>query len=438
MSEAHTGNPALNIGISIGLLIASALFVGGEYALVSMRRARLESLAKKGSPSAKRLLKISENLSPFIAGTQVGITMVGIAMGSITEPYVSGLLEQQFSMLNKTLVSVVSFVLVLFCLVVVGELVPKYLALKHPERFAAVTHRALQLFVRVFKPVIWLAQTASQFILKPLGIDIKETGKESVAREELLMIVQATGSDGVLEKEHANMVTRALRLDMLAARDVMVHRLDIQWLDIDLAGSDLLNRINKIRHTRIPVCRGDVDDIVGIVYLVDVLRLVQTNEFKLDKIVRPFIAIPENLPIERIITTMRDEKTQILIVMDEYGGTSGLISLEDVVEEVFGEMEDGPESERQPVEVHASGRVSAKAELRLDELISKLGLDPQLDESTETLANIIVNGLERIPRPGDTYETSLGLMRVENMARRRITRVGIQLKPSLLASGSEG
>jgi putative hemolysin len=301
-----------------------------------------------------------------------------------------------------------------------------------------MAYRPLDVFISVCKPIISLATFTSQLILKPMGINVKDTGKETIERDELLTILQMTSTDGVLEKEHANMVTRALRLDMLAARDVMVHRLDIQWLDIDLAGSELLTRINKIRHTRIPVCRGDVDDIVGIVYLVDVLRLVQTNEFKLDKIVRPFIAIPENLPIERIITTMRDEKTQILIVMDEYGGTSGLISLEDVVEEVFGEMEDGPESERQPVEVHASGRVSAKAELRLDELISRLGLDPQLDESTETLANMIVNGLERIPRPGDTIESSIGLMRVENMARRRITRVGIQLKPSLLGSGSEG
>ena len=438
MSEAPSGHPAVNIGISIALVVASALFVGGEYALVAMRRGRIEPLARKGNKSAKRLLRILDDMSPFIAGTQVGITIVGIAMGTITEPFVAYHLGQLFSFLDPTLVSFCSFIIVLFALVVLGELVPKYIALKKPEQFMFMAYRPLDVFISVCKPIISLATFTSQLILKPMGINVKDTGKETIERDELLTILQMTSTDGVLEKEHANMVTRALRLDMLAARDVMVHRLDIQWLDIDLAGSELLTRINKIRHTRIPVCRGDVDDIVGIVYLVDVLRLVQTNEFKLDKIVRPFIAIPENLPIERIITTMRDEKTQILIVMDEYGGTSGLISLEDVVEEVFGEMEDGPESERQPVEVHASGRVSAKAELRLDELISRLGLDPQLDESTETLANMIVNGLERIPRPGDTIESSIGLMRVENMARRRITRVGIQLKPSLLGSGSEG
>ncbi len=428
MSDPAPGSPLTNTLISIALVVGSALFVGGEYALVAMRRGRIEPMAKRGNRAAKRLLKIMDDMSPFIAGTQVGITMIGIAMGSITEPFVAHLLAEQFKFIDPKFVSIASFILVLFALVVLGELVPKYIALKKPEQFMYLAYRPLDVFVAVCKPVIWLATVTSQLMLKPLGINIKETGKETIEREELLMMVQSTGSDGTLEKEHADLVTRALKLDMLASRDIMVHRLDIQWLDVDLDHSELIARVNKIRHTRIPVCRGDIDDIVGIAYLVDILRSFQQKDFSLEKIVRPIVAIPENLPIERIIQTMRDEKTQILIVMDEYGGTSGLISLEDVVEEVFGELEDGPESERPPVEQHPGGRISARAELRLDELVSRLGLDPELADTTETLANIIVQELERIPRPGDLVETSIGTLRVENMARRRITRVGVQLK----------
>ena len=246
MSEAPSGHPAVNIGISIALVVASALFVGGEYALVAMRRGRIEPLARKGNKSAKRLLRILDDMSPFIAGTQVGITIVGIAMGTITEPFVAYHLGQLFSFLDPALVSFCSFIIVLFALVVLGELVPKYIALKKPEQFMFMAYRPLDVFISVCKPIISLATFTSQLILKPMGINVKDTGKETIERDELLTILQMTSTDGVLEKEHANMVTRALRLDMLAARDVMVHRLDIQWLDIDL-GLSISKRQMKVR-----------------------------------------------------------------------------------------------------------------------------------------------------------------------------------------------
>ncbi len=420
-----------NIAIALLLLVGSAFFVGGEYSLVSVRRSKLESMAKKGSQSAKEILKISDNVSPFIAGTQIGITMIGVAMGSFTEPFVTDLLTKKFSGLPHNISTIISFILVLFVLVILGELIPKYIALKFPERFIFATYRPLRLFVKLFSVIIWFAQACSQLLLKPFKINIKETGKESIGKEELVMMIQATSSEGVLEKAHADLVSRALRMDALAARDIMVHRLDIKWLDVDLSLQEVLSKMAQIRYSRVPVCRGDIDDIVGIVYTVDLLRAYTNSDFDLEKLARPFVAIPENLPMERIVQTMRESNSQIVIVLDEYGGTSGLISLEDVVEEVFGELQDGPESERPPIEVLPNGRVSARAEVRFDELVNKLGLNIEIGDRTESLANMIVEKLERIPRPGDSIETEIGLMRVENMARRRITRVGIIIDPKL-------
>ncbi len=431
--EPPSAGTGANILVSILLLVGSAFFVGSEYSLVSLRRARVEALAKKGSKSAKEVLKVSDNISPFIAGTQIGITMIGVAMGSFTEPFVTNILTKQFGMLDRTVTQVISFALVLFFLVVLGELIPKYLALKHPERFIFITYRPLKVFVKLFSAIIWCAQGLSQILLKPFKVDIHETGKETIAKEELVMMVQATGSEGVLEKAHADLVSRALRMDALVARDIMVHRLDIKWLDIDLSMQEVLTRMAQIRYSRVPVCRGDVDDVVGIVYTVDLLRAYAQSEFDLEKLARPFVAIPENLPMERIVQTMRENNTQIVIVLDEYGGTSGLISLEDVVEEVFGELQDSPEFERQPIEVLPNGRVSARAEVRYDELVNRLGLGLDITDKTDSLANMIVEKLERIPRPGDMVETDLGTLRVENMARRRITRVGVVIKPQLLA-----
>ncbi|HLO97786.1 MAG TPA: hemolysin family protein, partial [Fimbriimonas sp.] len=394
-----------NIAVGIVLLVFSAFFVGGEYAVVSMRRSRLEGMAKRGNNSAKALLKISENLSNFIAGTQVGITMVGVAMGSITEPFVTHQLMRVLPGIDQGVGQLLSFILVLFFLVVLGELVPKYIALKHPERFMMYTYRPLGWFVWLFRVVIWLAQVLSQIILKPLKIDIKEAGKETVAKEELIMMIQATSSEGILEKAHADLVSRALQLDALVARDIMVHRLDIKWLDVDCTPQEVLARIGNMRYSRVPVCRGDIDDIVGIAYMVDLLKAINSSDFDLEKLARPFVAIPENLPMERIVQTMREQKSQVVIVLDEYGGTSGLISLEDVVEEVFGELEDGPESERPPIDIDANGRISARAETRFDELVARLGLDVDTSDRKESLANIIVDTLGRIPRPGDSVDT---------------------------------
>jgi len=172
--------------------------------------------------------------------------------------------------------------------------------------------------------------------------------------------------------------------------------------------------------------------MIGVAYLHDIVLHMDDEEFSLPKIVRPVVAVPENLTMAKILEMMRVEKTQMLIVSDEYGGTSGLVTLEDVVEEVFGDLEDSLESERKPIEQHANGRVSARASVRIDELVTALNLNVDLGENTDTLATIVVNALGRVPRTGDNVTTPLGTMRVENMARRRITRVSVQLAPGLL------
>lgn len=412
-------------------------FVAAEYGIVSARKSRIEALARKGNRHAKALGKEMEDVSPYVAASQIAITMIGIGVGTVTEPYVTELLVSLFGNSVPHSVSfAISFLLVTFVLVVVGELVPKYLVLGSPEKVALLTFRPMKLVVLVFKPIIWLVQKAAALVLRLFGRSI-QGDQSAIAREELMMLVQSGGVEGTLDKMHAEMVTKALKLDVLDARDIMVHRLDIKWLDIDLDKDELLAKLALIPYTRLPVCRGDIDDMVGVAYLHDIVKNLTRKDFCLEKLLRPVVAVPENLPMERIVATMRDQKTQILIVMDEYGGTSGLITLEDVVEEVFGELEDRLESERPPIELFSGGRVSAKSDVRLDELISFLKLPLETGENTDTLAQIMVDSLDRVPRPGDQAETPLGTMRVENMARRRITRVSIFLKAELITNSSK-
>lgn len=421
------GSPAVPILVSLVLVALTAFFVLAEYSLVSSRRSRVESAAKKGSATAKLVLAALDDLSRYIAGTQIGITLLGIGIGSYTEPLVTHALEGLFPTEVRAVSFAVSLLLVTFVLVVIGELVPKYLVLKNPEAWAMITFRPLRFIVVMLKPLVWLAQNASRLVLAPFG-GATATEKEVMQKDELVMLVQAGRAEGVLEEGHAEMVSRALRLDNLQARDIMVHRLDVKWVDADLTRDGVLRKLKSIPYSRIPVCRGDIDEMAGILYVHDVMKNLDNPGFKLEALIRPVVAIPENLTFERIVTTMREGKTQMLIVMDEYGGTSGIITLEDVVEEVFGELEDRIESERPMVEMMGGGRVSARADVRYDELLSRLKLDPDPDGRTDTLAQMVVDELERVPRPGDSVEIDLGTLRVENMARRRVTRVSLQLK----------
>jgi CBS domain containing-hemolysin-like protein len=422
---------------SIALLLGNAFFVAAEYALVSARRSRVEQEAKKGNRTSQVLLAAIDDLTPYVAGVQIAITMIGIGVGSLTEPFITEHLGAVMKSMPEALRKVVSILLVTYLTVVIGELVPKYWSLKRADSVAMFTIRPLRLFVTILRPLVAVVQASGAFLLRLIGIRLDQENEEAVPKEELLMLVRSGGAAGVLDKRHAEMVTRALRLDVLDAQDIMVHRLDVKWLDASLDRAAVLQKLREIPYNRIPVCRGDIDEVVGIAYLHDMVLHLDSPDFTLERIVRPIVAIPENLPMEKIVETMRSEKTQMLVVMDEYGGTSGIVTLEDVVEEVFGELEDRLESERPMIETFPGGRVSARAEVRYDELISRLSLDIDPGDNTDTLATIVVNALDRIPRTGDSVETDLGLMRVENMARRRITRVSIQLAPAFLPESPE-
>lgn len=423
--------------ISFALILGNAFFVAAEYALVSARKSRIEGLAKRGSRAAKRLLAAIDDMAPYVASIQIAITMFGIGIGIYTEPFIRAQVSNLVgAAIGPTFSNILSFLVAVYLTVVFGELVPKFVTLHLAERIALAVIHPLYWFNKFFTPLVWVVEPSGALFMRLFGINVKESEDGAVPKEELLMLVRSGGAAGVLEKRHAELVTRALRLDVLDARDIMVHRLDVKWLDAGLDRDGLLRQLRRIPFNRIPICRGDIDDMVGIAYLHDIVVRFTEPDFSLEKIARPVVAIPENLTMEKIVETMRSEKTQMLVVMDEYGGTSGIITLEDVVEEVFGELEDRLESERPAIETHAGGRISARGEVRYDELVSRLNLDLDPEDNTDTLATMIINGIERIPRTGDFVETPVGTLRVENMARRRITRVGIQLNPGLLAEDS--
>lgn len=427
-------DPVTALVVSAALIVGNGLFVAAEYALVSARRTRIESLSKRGSRPARLMQSVYKDFSTYVAGAQIAITMLGIGIGAFTEPWVAAHLQQLIGSALPTVVSRgLSLILVTFVLVIVGELIPKYLALAAPEKWGLALVGPLMLVVKVLRPLVWLVGKSGQLILKPFGIDTSKSMQGDITKEELGMMLRASSAD-LFDEEHAQVVSKALRLDRLDASDIMIHRLDIKWIDVDTPRETLLERLGELNHSRVPACRGDIDEVAGIVYLQDVARRYNEPDFALESILRPVEVIPENLTLSRAVNRMREAHTQILIVVDEYGGTSGLITLEDIIEEVFGELEDQTERQRPPIERLSQTRLTARADVRYDELLQFLGLEVDDEAEPVTLATMLVNGLGRVPKLGDTIEIPIGRLRVENMARRRITRVWVQLSRETVSS----
>lgn len=433
--ETDSSAPLL---IGLVLLAANAFFVAAEYALVGVRKGRIEALAKKGNRRARHVLAAIAERSRYIAAIQIGITIVGIALGALTEPVLSAWITSLISGVPEQATSVIAILIVTYPMVVVGELVPKMVTLRHAERVALVVIEPLRMIVPVFKPFTWLFQKTASVLLTPFKIDVYSEAEEGLSRDEIALLVQAGHQVGELEEMQAALITRTLKFDNLDAEDVMIHRLDVKWLDISTPKSDIPGHIKRIRHSRIPVCNGDIDEVVGVVYVQDLLAHWNDTDFSLEKVMRKPEFVPETLTLDRIVENMRESKTQIVIVRDEYGGTSGLLTLEDVVEEIFGDLEDRIESERPAIERTSETRLTARPDTRYDEVLDFLKIEGSNGEpNTTMLAALLVDAIGRVPKIGDSIDIPIGTLRVENMARQRITRLAINLDLAKLAPERE-
>ncbi len=420
-------NPVVLVFTTLVLVLISAFFVAAEYAVVGTRKSQMEAQAKRGDSTAKRIFAALQQQSSYVAGIQTGITFVSIGLGAVVEPPVTEALEQWLgAYLPVSIMRVISVVVVSYPLVVLGELVPKYLALRDPERAARLLIRPLQGVVFLMKPLVWLFHRSGTLALRMLGAGSADKAEE-ISREELALLVQASQEAGAVDETQAEFLSKTLRLDRLDANDVMAHRLDVKWIDASTPPDQVVEKLGLIPHSRIPVCDGDIDELVGIVYVQDVLKAYDKPGFDLREVARPAVFVPENLTLDKAVVLMRDSKTQILVVQDEYGGTSGILTLEDVVEEIFGDLQDTLEGERAPIERTSTLRVSASGDVRFDELLSFLDQDSDNTE-TDTLAQIIIDSVGRMPRLGDAVETQVGKLRVEQLTRNRIVRVGVYLK----------
>lgn len=428
-----------NILVVAALIFANAFFVASEFALVKVRKTKLEQLSNEGSSTAKVALKTVENMNDMLAAIQLGITIASIALGWVGEATVVQIIEKIIVLFPNINVSVtshaiavpISFALVTFLHVLLGEQLPKCMAIQYPEKFALFCARAISIFEVLFKPFVWVLATANSKLLKMCCIDAPQSPLVH-STEELDMIVDASYNEGVLNQTEAEMLHNMFKFSDLTAKQIMVPRTDMTCIDKEDITYEELNKITlENQYTRYPVYEENIDKILGFIHVKDLYASkLRGEEFNIDKLIRPLMLIPETITLDNLMKEFKKRHGQMAIVVDEFGGTSGLITLEDVLEEIIGEVQDEFDTEEEvDIKEVAENTYVANAMMRIDEVAEFFDIkEEDFDfEDIETIGGLVVKILGRIAQVGDVVEIKeQGLkFTVQKVEGARVTRLVI-------------
>jgi putative hemolysin len=428
----------------IFLTFLEGFFVAAEIALVSVRRSRIDQLVEGGSPSARRVRRLIDDPGRFLAVSQIGLTFIGFfASAYAAVSLVSGLqallesLGVNAAAAGGTALVVVTIILALFT-IVFAELIPKSIALASPERFALFLARPIDLIARALGPLVTVISGITRWVTRSIGVDMNQ--EASISADELRLIVERGGEQGVLEAEEEQMINAVIELGDRRVHEVMVPRVAIAAVDSDATLEQAIDLVVEVGHSRIPVYHDSIDEIVGILYAKDLLpylKLEAGPRPQLRKLLRPPVLVPESMTVDDLLHEFQRRKVHIAVVLDEYGGTAGLVTIEDLLEEIVGEIQDEYDVE-EPMVVRLSdheARVDGRADV--DEILELFDLDLELEDAEEydTVGGLVYHRIGGVPSPGDSVDVDGLRLTVETTDGRRVGKVLVtrQLKRDELA-----
>lgn len=420
----------MQLGLAVLLTIGTGLFVASEFALVNTDRTELESLAEKGDRRLKLPLRAIKRTSTHLSAAQLGITLTTLLTGFLAEPAISKLLSPWFSSLGlqgdlKTVLSTITALLLatLFSFLF-GELVPKNMALAVPVKTLKAIIWFQLLFTWVFYYLIMFLNNNGNFFVRKFGVEPKEELSGARSAEELASLVLRSASLGSMEQDTANLLSRTLRLGELNASDVMTPRPKMNILERDDTAADVVHSSIASGHSRFPIQGEDIDDIIGVVHLKQAIAvpLDKRSQVPVTALLQDVIKVPETMSLDSLAVALRGKGLQLAIVLDEYGGTSGVVTLEDVIEELIGELDDEHDRVVGLLTVANGDEVSFSGLKRPDELV-EFGIEIPEGEDYDTVSGFVMSELGRIPQLGDTVSMDTGLLEVIRMDGRRIDRL---------------
>ena len=425
--------------IGVGLLIfLNAFFVAAEYALVTARRTRIIELHHQGNRRARAVLRITADPPQFIAAMQLGVTLTSLGIGALGEQALAHAFDKWLSTILAVLLA---YLILTFAHVVVGELVPKGVALGHAEGTALWVSAPVRAFFTLFAPFVWVLRKTTDGILHLLGLESPGAERDPLSEAELRMLLSRSSEEGEIEHEEQQMIDKVFVFGDKDAADVMVPRPEVAAVSVEMPPELVLKTVLDSPYTRYPVYRESLDDVVGVLHVRDLFKAVHDRglaDVKLEEIVRPAYIVPETKDLASLLQEFRKTNNHFAIVVDEYGGTAGICTLEDLLEEIVGEIEDEFDvSEEQIVQIddetyHIDGMFS------LDDFNARFGTDLP-DDDYHTLAGFVFGQLGRAPQPGDDVTFDGMRFDVLEVDGNRIERVAVTFleRPTPRRGGGE-
>ncbi|MTI80855.1 MAG: HlyC/CorC family transporter [Firmicutes bacterium] len=422
----------VQIILALLLVLLNGAFVAAEFSFVKVRPTRLSQLVAEGNKRAKLAQGCVNNIDAYLSVCQLGITISSIGLGWLGEPVVAKLLQPimyQLGIVSPALIHTISFVvafsLVTFMHVVFGELVPKSLAIQRAEAVTLWLAAPMRFFYYLFYPGIVVFNGTANGILRKLGVRAASEHEESHSEEELQMLVSESYKSGHLDKNEWRLLNNVFQFEKRVVREVMVPRPEVVFLDINKSLEENMQIVRESGHTRFPLCDGQRDNIIGLVHIKDLIKL--DGGLGIDKIKRNIMMVPEGVPLDKLLKEFQQKHEHMALVVDEYGGTSGIVTMENVLEELVGEIQDEFDEEPPQVIKEKEGIFLVDGRMLLDEAAEMFNLPITEEDEYDTLAGFVFGRLGKRPRVGDEVELSAHKLEVVAMDGLRIDRVRITI-----------
>lgn len=428
------GSIIFNLFVIGLLLFSNGFFVAAEFSMVSVRKTRITQLTNEGNINAKIALETIKDLDKFIAAVQLGVTISSLGLGWVGEATVVKMVVPIFNFLPDnfklaaahTVAVAIAFAFITVLHVVLGELIPKSIALQYSERVSLIVAWPMKIIKQLFSPIIWVLNSLGSLFLRMFKIPATRTSHLAHSTEELNMLINASYNEGVLNETEKELLHNVFKFSDLTAKQVMIPRTDMACIPSDISLDELNNLATESQYTRYPVYEENLDHISGIVHVKDLYALLlNKEEFSVERLLRPVFLVPETITMDNLLREFQKRQSQIAIVIDEFGGTSGLITLEDVLEEIFGEVQDEfDEDEEADIKQIAPNAYLANAMMRLDEIAEFFEIEI-IDEDVDTIGGLVVKVLGRIAEIDDVVKILNLQCKVKEIDGARITKLEI-------------
>lgn len=431
-----------NVIIILLLVFANGFFVAAEFAIVKVRSSQIVQRMKKGHRRAALAKNIVEHLDAYLSATQLGITLSSLGLGWVGEPLLADMLRDPLSQIGivgertvHALAFGISFGVLTFLHIILGELAPKSLAIRHPESTTFVVSAPLQVFYRIFQPAIWLLNGSANFLLKLAGIPPSSAQELLHSPEELEIIVRESAKSGMFNKTEQELITRIFEFSTTTVKEIMVPRTDVVAVEIGTPRDRLIRIVSEEGYSRLPVYRETIDNIVGIIYTKDLISLLEHRDLiVLQDIIRPAYFVPHSVKISLLMRELQERKMHIAIVVDEFGGMEGIVTMEDILEEIVGEIHDEYDEVLKQIEQAADGSALVDARISIKDFNEKFGTELPEDTEYETLSGFLHKVTGRIPEQNEEIRHQNLTFTVVKKSQRRIRQVKVRKLPATVVS----